>query len=330
MNLTAVAVIIPYFQRKPGLLNKAIHSVIKQQVDAEIQLIVIDDSSPISANSELLDVPEPWRSRITLVKVPNGGVSHARNVGLDSVRKDIDCVAFLDSDDIWRPEHLARAMRALRSGADFYFADFARHDWTNSAFERCSTFYPKEHPPLDVGEGFFWFGGDFFEQILRNNPIGTSTVVYRIERFRDLRFEEGLTTSGEDILFWLNLVHENENVVFSEQLECDYSAGVNICYDAKWGTDAGIEVSYNDVVMHGLVLKRFRLPPELQQRLRIRSQALSITLVEQVLHRLRRARISSLRWLVKLFLQNWTLCIRSILEVVRNRIAGAPNDLDLS
>ncbi|MGC1614965.1 MAG: glycosyltransferase family A protein [Candidatus Acidiferrum sp.] len=318
-SLIPVAVIIPYFQRKPGLLKKAIYSVIHQKVNAEIQLIVIDDSSPIPAEAELAGIPDGWRNRIILSRVPNGGVSHARNLGLDRVRDDITYVAFLDSDDVWRPDHLARAIRALQNGDDFYFADFTRHDWNTSAFARCMTFHPKEHHPLDDAQGLFRFGGSFFEQVLRNNPIGTSTVVYRHERFRQLRFEEGLTISGEDILFWLEILYKNEGVVFSDQIECDYDAGVNICYDAKWGTEAGIQVAYNDILMLGIVLKRFQLSPESKQRLRNQRQTLSTALVEQALHRLLRAKLASLRWLARLFWHDRSICIRSTLEVLFSR-----------
>jgi succinoglycan biosynthesis protein ExoW len=320
-NPAAVAVVIPYFQRKAGLLNKAVNSVLGQQVDAEIQLIIVDDSSPIAAEAELASIPERWRSRITLKRIPNGGVSHARNVGLDLVTDHITFVAFLDSDDTWKPEHLARAMRALRNGDDFYFADFERHDWSTSAFARCSTFHPKEHPLLDDCEGLRRFAGDFFDQVLRNNPIGTSTVVYRFERFRHLRFDEGLTISGEDILFWLDIVYKNEKVVFSDKTECHYDAGVNICYDAKWGTEAGIKVSYNDILMLTIALKRFQLSPELNRRIRHQRQSLSTVLVEQVFHRLLRAKVISLQWLGKLFWHDWKLCVRSSLEVSRTHAA---------
>jgi succinoglycan biosynthesis protein ExoW len=320
---TRVAVIIPYFQRKPGLLKKAVHSVLHQQADADIQLIVIDDSSPIPAEAEFTDLPESWLSRITLSRVPNGGVSHARNLGLDRVRDGTTYVAFLDSDDAWRPGHLERAIRALRSGGDFYFADFTRHDWSTSAFARCPTFHPNEHPRLEDSHGLFRFGGNFFEQVLRNNPVGTSTVVYRFERFPQLRFEEGLTISGEDILFWLDILYNNQNVVFSAEIESDYDAGVNICYDAKWGTEAGIQVSYNDILMLDMVLRRFQVSPEVKQRTLSQSQVLSNVLVDQVLHRVLRAKIISLRWLFKHFWHNARNCIRSTVEVLFGRVARA-------
>jgi succinoglycan biosynthesis protein ExoW len=321
VSLARIAVIIPYFQRKPGLLKKAVRSVVNQRITADIQLIIIDDSSPIPAESELTDLPEGWSNRISLCRVPNGGVSRARNLGLRRVHDGVTYVAFLDSDDVWRPEHLDRAIRALESGGDFYFADFTRHDWTTSAFARCATFHVHEHPQL--AEGFHRFEGNFFEQVLRNNPIGTSTVVYRFERFPQLRFEEGLTISGEDILFWLDIVYRNERVVFSDEIDCDYDAGVNICYNAKWGTEAGIQVSYNDILMLGIVLRRFQVPSEAQRSLRNQKQTLSTVLVEQVLHRLRKGEWGSSRWLFKHFWHNWRVCTRSTFEVLLNRVARA-------
>jgi len=321
VDTTRIAVIIPYFQRKPGLLKRAVHSVMSQRVDADVQLIIIDDSSPVPADAELGDVPEDWARRIALSRVPNGGVSRARNLGLDRVPAAVSYVAFLDSDDVWRPEHLDRAIRALKSDGDFYFADFTRHDWTTSAFARCATFHPHEHSRLDEDQGLFRFERNFFEQVLRNNPIGTSTVVYRFERFRQLRFDEGLTISGEDILFWLDIVYKNDRVVFSDEIDCDYDAGVNICYDAKWGTEAGIQVSYNDILMLGIVLQRFPIPSEVQRRLRDQKQTLSTVLVEQVLHRLRKGEWGSARWLFKHFWHNWRLCARSTFEVLFGRLA---------
>jgi len=318
-----IAVVIPYFQRKLGLLRKAVQSVMNQRVDADVQVIIIDDSSPIPADSELKELSGDWASRVTVSRVPNGGVSRARNRGLDRVPAGVSFVAFLDSDDVWRPEHLDKALRALKSGGDFYFADFTRHDWTTSAFARCATFHPLEHSRLDENQGLFRFEGNFFEQVLRNNPIGTSTVVYRFERFPQLRFDEGLTISGEDILFWLDIVYKNEKVVFSEAIDCDYDAGVNICYDAKWGTEAGIQVSYNDILMLGIVLRRFQIPSNVQQRLREQKQTLSTVLVEQVLHRVRKGEWNSSRWLFRHFWHNWGICTRSMLEVLFGRLAKA-------
>src|SRR5262249_56328592 len=82
---------------------------------------------------------------------------------------------------------LFRSLSALQASGDFYFADFARHDWTNSAFSRCPTFHPQEHRPLPNSQNLFRFSGNFFEQILRNNPIGTSTVVRSEEHTSELQ-----------------------------------------------------------------------------------------------------------------------------------------------
>ena len=52
-----IGVVIPYFQRKPGLLNRALHSVAAQDGDHRLRVYVVDDGSPIPAEAELTAVP---------------------------------------------------------------------------------------------------------------------------------------------------------------------------------------------------------------------------------------------------------------------------------
>ncbi len=46
-----IAVVIPYFQRKEGLLAQAIRSVIAQRDVDDVRIVVVDDASPIPAES---------------------------------------------------------------------------------------------------------------------------------------------------------------------------------------------------------------------------------------------------------------------------------------
>lgn len=84
--MNKVAIIIPYEQRKAGLLIAAIISIRQQLAFARIQqIIIIDDGSPRKAALDLEQFtsdPE-LQTKLQLVEQVNTGVSAARNAGLD-------------------------------------------------------------------------------------------------------------------------------------------------------------------------------------------------------------------------------------------------------
>jgi glycosyltransferase involved in cell wall biosynthesis len=107
--MNQVAVIVPTFNRG-HILARALDSVFSQTF-SDWELIVVDDGS--TDQTEI--VVHSWLSRhrpkqkVQFLKVPNGGVSRARNfgVGLTSA----PWLAFLDSDDEWLPGKLAQQMQ---------------------------------------------------------------------------------------------------------------------------------------------------------------------------------------------------------------------------
>jgi succinoglycan biosynthesis protein ExoW len=110
-----VAVIIPFFQRQPGILRRALLSILQQRLPPGIavKVCVVDDGSPISAQSEAegLEFAPPFH--LTIVPQPNAGVAAARNRGLGTVDVDTTYIAFLDSDDMWHEGHLHQGVGAL-------------------------------------------------------------------------------------------------------------------------------------------------------------------------------------------------------------------------
>src|SRR5580658_8410834 len=88
-------------------LPRAIASVLAQ--DARFELIVVDDASRDGTADYLATLTDP-RIR-TIACERNGGPSAARNLGLRAARAGI--VAFLDSDDAYRPHRLAAPLAAF-------------------------------------------------------------------------------------------------------------------------------------------------------------------------------------------------------------------------
>jgi glycosyltransferase involved in cell wall biosynthesis len=104
-----VSVVIPAFNAA-AYLGGAIDSVLAQ-TSRDLEVIVVDDGSSdgTPALAARYDSPVRW------LRQDNRGVAAARNRGIAESRGRF--VAFLDADDLWRPEKLERQLAALRDCA---------------------------------------------------------------------------------------------------------------------------------------------------------------------------------------------------------------------
>jgi glycosyltransferase involved in cell wall biosynthesis len=91
-------VIVPTYNRAP-LLQKAIASLLRQQHDADLDILVVDDGSDDDTATVLTTLCRR-HSCIRTVRRDNGGVTAARNTGLANLLPETEFVTFLDSDDV--------------------------------------------------------------------------------------------------------------------------------------------------------------------------------------------------------------------------------------
>jgi len=281
-----IAVVIPYFQRQEGVLQKALASIAGQQL-YPAEVIVVDDSSPVPARGEVQAVRARWPNlNVRVIEQPNGGPAGARNKGLDSVSPQCEYVAFLDSDDEWHDTHLLHASAALAQGNDFYFSDFFRLGHSTTVFEQSAVFKKDAHPVLPGGYPVAQYQGDMTEQILGANVIGTSTVVYRFRKFANLRFREEFVYAGEDFLFWLTLSTLTKAYVFGTTPEVTYGRGVNIYAGSGWGTEKSMDRLHYETKLELALPRLFKLNAEQQGRNRAKLRFLRHTMVKDIVHRL--------------------------------------------
>jgi succinoglycan biosynthesis protein ExoW len=238
--MTIVSVIIPYFQERTGILHRCLTSVFQQQLppDVRLNVIVVDDGSPIPARTEVtaFNVADPFD--MTIVEQPNGGVAAARNTGLSHVPKTATYIAFLDSDDMWEPTHLIKAISALDRGYDFYFCDSERlgQPYTSFSEKLFSDTFLSKHS-RDIGGGIYELDCPrFFEQSLRGRVFLTPTVVYRRSVAPDLAFDTSLRIAGEDCLFFFQLIQKCRRICCCSDLMVKCADGVNI-HAGKFGWD---------------------------------------------------------------------------------------------
>ena len=260
-----VAVIIPFYQEEPGILRRALDSVCAQTGVSNVEVIVVDDGSPVPAREELRDLNVPQHVSWRVLEQNNAGPGTARNTGLDRVGDDTRYVAFLDSDDAWTADHLCRAVAALAKGYDFYFSNYFAIGQVDSAFERNEGIGMGLHPRISGLHDIHEYCGDFFsQQVLQPVATHTSTVVYRYADFRRLRFSEKLVHACEDKLFWLEIAADKPKIAFSSRPECHNGLGANIYHGTRWGTGKALKVLYCDIMYNKEVSKKYKLDAQLK------------------------------------------------------------------
>lgn len=105
-----ISVIIPA-RNAEGTIQEAIHSL-QAQLHADWEAIVIDDGST-DKTAEIVGVCASVDPRITLLRVKAGGVSAARNRGIEA--STADWILFLDADDWIKPAHLQKMTTRLKA-----------------------------------------------------------------------------------------------------------------------------------------------------------------------------------------------------------------------
>lgn len=115
-----VSVIIPVYKVEEEL-GRCVDSVLSQTM-ADIEVILVDDGSPDGCPQICDDYARKDR-RVKVIHKSNGGLSDARNHGLDKATGDY--VMFVDSDDYIEPDSCERLYRsAIDSDADMVIGDW--------------------------------------------------------------------------------------------------------------------------------------------------------------------------------------------------------------
>lgn len=184
MNTPLVSVIIPTFNRA-AVIETAVRSVLAQTY-ANYELIVVDDGSD-DGTPELL---AHYSGKLTLLVQRNRGVSAARNAGIACSSGEL--IAFLDSDDEWTPDKLAKQVALFHEG-DFGFICHTDEIWMRDG---------KEVPQKEIHRKQ---GGGFFERALERCLISPSSVMLSRTLLDSVGgFDEDLP-AAEDYDLWLRI-----------------------------------------------------------------------------------------------------------------------------
>jgi glycosyltransferase involved in cell wall biosynthesis len=110
LNAPSVSVVVSHYDRS-AWLAEALASIAAQTFRS-FEVIVVSDAGP-------------WPLELAGVRVirhdERRGVAAARNTGVIAARGSR--IAYLDDDDLWAPDHLARLSAALDAGAELAYGD---------------------------------------------------------------------------------------------------------------------------------------------------------------------------------------------------------------
>ena len=208
MTNPKISVIVPVYNVEK-YLHRCIDSILAQTY-TDFELLLINDGS--KDNSGIIcDEYAAKDNRVRVFHKENGGVSRARNLGLDNAKGE--WIAFIDSDDWVKPGYL-RSM-VVHSGADMIMSSFEISDdlsiWNNDiddeAFSICQM-------------------SAFLNKYVSTTHFGTPWCkLYNRDLIGNLRFNDQISLA-EDTIFIFNYLVRVRSVRTVKDFSYQYNRGV--------------------------------------------------------------------------------------------------------
>lgn len=200
-----LSIIIPVYNKQrylPGLLER-----LREQTFSEYECLLIDDGST-DGSGAVCDEFAARDARFQVFHIPNGGVSHARNVGLDKAHGEY--VTFIDSDDSILPDYLENLVRCIEtSGADLVI----------SGFEKVTADGAVARTVVPCKRGTWTFQDLLPEFVAEQKESGIFgycfAKIFSRKLVSNIRFDESLKLA-EDLDFYLNLYEIIETIFLDD------------------------------------------------------------------------------------------------------------------
>lgn len=207
MTTPEVSLVIPTHNRR-AMVREAVMSAVAQR-GARFEVIVVDDGSTDGSVDELAAIgrelsatPRAPAMRIERWEAARGPAA-ARNRGAEIARAPL--IAFLDSDDLWKADKLARHL------------DYARRH-PEYALSQTQEIWLRDGRRRNPGRRHAKRAGDIFIDSLRTCLVSPSAAMIDAELFRATGgFDEDMA-AAEDYDLWLRVLIDHEAGLLDEPL----------------------------------------------------------------------------------------------------------------
>ena len=230
MSSPRISAIIPTFNRA-HLLPRAVDSILSQTLPPHSVILVDDGSTDGTEKLIKKNYPE-----IKYLKQDNLGVSAARNAGITAT--SCEWLAFLDSDDEWLPEKLARQMEVLNLAPAMKICH-SDEIWIRNG---------KRVNPLKKHSKS---GGWMFKKALPICCISPSSAMIHRSVFDNVGLFEESLPACEDYDLWLRVTSSYPVLYISEKLVVKHGGHQNQLSEKYWGMDRFRIQALENIILSG-------------------------------------------------------------------------------
>jgi glycosyltransferase involved in cell wall biosynthesis len=204
MATPLVSAVVPVYNGA-RYLRQALDSALAQTYQP-LQVVVVDDGSTDASP----DIIASYGARVLSIRQANAGVAQARNTGLRAACGEL--IAFLDQDDWWLPEKVARQVERFQADPDLGLVHTGILQYSESAGQVVEGVYDTGPSPL--------LTGPCYDRLLLGNGVYNSSVMIRKAALaRSGLFDPGIPgNTCQDYDLWLRIARHYPFAYVAEPL----------------------------------------------------------------------------------------------------------------
>lgn len=196
-----VSIIIPCYN-SAHFICETIESVLGQTY-SNWEMIIVDDFSTDNTEEIVKTyVAQEHRIRFIRLEKNSGSATEPRNRGIQEAKGRF--IAFLDSDDIWKPEKLEKQLPLFDNPkVAIVYSDYEKIDEASKY----------------AGRRIYASESRTYRQLLLGNVIGCSTVIYDAEKMGKHYF---ISAGHEDYILWLSILKKGFLAINTQSCLAEY------------------------------------------------------------------------------------------------------------
>lgn len=227
-----ISIIVPIYKVEE-YLPRCLDSIINQTYK-DLEIILVDDGSPDKCG-DICDKYAEMDNRIKVIHKKNGGLSSARNTGLEIASGDY--IAFVDSDDWIEPNAYELLLDAIESmDVDIAIIGYRQTDGVLNQGD------------IQIGQNRLLNKDNLWDEILTKLNNASWNKLYKAKLLGDTRYPVDLI-HGEDLIFNLEYINRCDRGVINDTVVYNYFIRPDSITGSGFSDKKFMEITVKDEVL---------------------------------------------------------------------------------